>query len=198
MKDSFTIHFSDITCIIAHPDDEVFSCLVMLPYITKIVCLTYVPNHRRFDTLRNLCDILGINLLIDYDTKPFQIQQSKTVEFLDKHIKLSEKSLLITHHPNDLHHDHKHVYECVQQHLRYNTYASYMFMPGVSHNWLKTEFNTVITSNHIRFDLLEKYNYIHNFEIMKNKLISILSFYGSLKGAPYGWPAYTNYTLLCT
>jgi hypothetical protein len=100
----------------AHPDDELFSFGAWLNQVNTIICCTYRKNHEKIRCLETICEKFDIELHF-VENKPFYIDIAFTVNCIEN--LLTEKNIL-THHPNDLHQDHKrcfHICQILQNYL---------------------------------------------------------------------------------
>jgi len=97
------LSLKNFVIVMAHPDDELFSFGAWLNQVNTIICCTYRKNHEKIRCLETICEKFDIELHF-VENKPFYIDIAFTVNCIEN--LLTEKNIL-THHPNDLHQDHK-------------------------------------------------------------------------------------------
>lgn len=182
------------SCIViqAHPDDEVV-CFSPFFGCCDVVCLTYHPHRSK---------VLE-QLSIEYNFKVYNLNFEPFVLIDKQHIILetlepivSSYDTLITHHFNDLHQDHKVVYECVKKLFRFGYNKDLYLLPSIQHNWYATQFNGILPIryyDHI-FNIFKRYKLQTTYE---NMFVNISNFYTSIASnnlKTKHWPMYVEFT----
>lgn len=110
--------------VIAHPDDEALAggatmhklsqrgnevAVCVLNSVSDIRCK---DSERMMDDMEVSHEILGVcrTYVGEFETMHFNVTpEQELVEFIEKAIHDFEPDIVITHHPSDLHDDHRHV-----------------------------------------------------------------------------------------
>ena len=121
---------SNVLIVVAHSDDEILGAgctmlrLIEEGHNVSVVCMTMEAPTRRdaiSEIMKDMHKRIGVCETYVYPAKALELEKANRidcVQFIEQAILQTRADTVITHYKNDLHHDHRIVYELTMEAIR--------------------------------------------------------------------------------